>query len=213
MTGYWSHSGSGNLHPYYTDYRFALAYSPGVPLNRDCYGTAPDHCVAEPWSSLDPWRPDALPADGPLDAIVSSFTESVSGGPVDAFLRGKRESVASQATTVLGMIYEREKLLDDNLCSIEYDASIVKTRWLDLKDWCRPGVNSDVDKLRTKLEQDLLAFEREKRLEQNGCWSDVARLKSQLTEVLGEFRQQTNRQDLLSRGGDGTWMSEKPAGN
>ncbi len=60
------------------------------------------------------------------------------------------------------------------------------------------GVNPGIDRIRTNIERELLAFEREKRMEEVACWRDVCRLKSDLREVIRELEREKNRENLIS---------------
>lgn len=116
---------------------------------------------------------------------------------MDRFLAGKREFLARSVEDILGMIYEREGLRDEHLRKIDYDSCKVSTRLLGIDYW-RLGANKDLDKLRMNLEREIIAFEREKRMEEVNCWRDTSRLRTDLREVMREASQEWRRDSLLS---------------
>ena len=149
-----------------------------------------------------------VPEDGYIDSVVTkpiSHLDAITGGldappsadPLDGFFAGKRDAIAGGVEDVLGLIYEREQLKYENLFKIDCDSCKVQGRLLPLEYW-RPGINSEIDKVRTNIERELISLEREKRMEEVACWRDVARLRSELREVLQDFSRERARESLVS---------------
>jgi len=132
-----------------------------------------------------------------LDALTDSLETPPSSDPLDCFFSGKRDFIARSVEDILGMIYERESLKYENIEKIDYDFCKVHSRLFPLEYW-ETGMHSEIDKTRTNIEKELVNLEREKRMEEVASWRDIARLRTDLREVMREFTQQKSREALLS---------------
>ena len=95
------------------------------------------------------------------------------------------------------MIYEREYLRDTNCYRIDRDSCYISQKLYEIY-YIPLGLNPNIDKLRSNLEREMIAFEREKRMESVACWRDITRLKNDLREVMREFSQENRKGYLLS---------------
>jgi hypothetical protein len=146
------------------------------------------------WNSNDGRNPESA---AHLDALIEESEKRDKKDPVDVYFLGKRRFLSDSIADILGLIYGREHLKDENLRKIDYDSILTKERLFQIDYW-RAGWNPNVDRLRMNLERELIGFGREKRLEEVACWRDVCRLKSELREVSREFAVEKRRQSLLS---------------
>ena len=134
-----------------------------------------------------------------LDVLTENLMHESNGDPLERFFRGKKVFLAKSVEDILGLIYEREYLRDENIRKIDYESSKSRIKLFGLDQWPSGiGFNPDIDKLRLNIEQDLTALEKEKRMEEIICWRDVCRLKTDLRQVMGEVSQEKRREGLIS---------------
>ena len=133
---------------------------------------------------------------GPLDAVVDTFTRPEPADPGAWFLQSRGRSLARGIEGVLGAIYERERLKDQNLAGIDADMAEVKEKLARLSVWYL-SQNPQVDRVRANMEREVLGLEREKRFEAVACWRDVVRLRAELYESLGHFEREEAKAALL----------------
>lgn len=136
---------------------------------------------------------------GPLHGAHDELQKGKSIDPLESFFAGKKEFLVKSVREIMGLIYEREHLKDENIRGIDYDECHTKTRLFEIDHW-HPGVNPGIDRIRTNIERELLACEREKRMEEVACWRDVCRQKSDLREVMRDLEREVDRQSLISGG-------------
>ena len=174
----------------------------GIPPLTPNYILSPFYTLALPYgpseSSIDhASNPLGNPSSTPLDVITNEFLQPTSTDPLDQFLSHKRRFLAQSVEDILGLIYEREQLKYDNHQKIDFDSTKIGTRLFEVDYW-RAGSNPNIDKVRSNLERELFAMEKEKRMEEVACWRDIARLRTDLREVMREVSQETRRTNLLS---------------
>ena len=116
--------------------------------------------------------------------------------PLAQFLSSKREFLNKSLDEVVALINEREQIKDNNIYQIDKDICKVHTKMLNLS-WQKYNINFDTDKAYHKLQQLVMALNREKRSEDVACWKDVTRLKSYLRESIKEAEQEKRKQAIL----------------
>ena len=116
--------------------------------------------------------------------------------PLDAFFGRRRHFLAKTAEEILELIQERVQLKYENIRRMDYDSCRIGTRLLQMEPWPL-GSNPNIDRMRSGLEQELLAFEKEKRMEEVACWRDVCRTCSELREAVRELFDEDQRQRLV----------------
>ena len=126
----------------------------------------------------------------------SSLVPSPPPDPLAEFMAVKKRFLASSIEDVLGLIDERRKLKEDNLYHIDYDTCRSITRLYHLDHW-QTGLSSSVDKIRTTIHSELVAFEREKRMEEVAAWRDMTRLRGELREIIGEYVMEKRKDGLF----------------
>lgn len=117
--------------------------------------------------------------------------------PLAQFLSGKREFLTKSLEEIVALIREREQIRDINIYQIDKDICKTRTQMFNLP-WRRYEINFDLGKIHQTLQKQVVALNREKRLEEIACWRDVTRLKSDLRESLEELAQEKRKQSLLS---------------
>jgi len=117
--------------------------------------------------------------------------------PLAQFLSGKREFLNKSLEEIAALIREREQIRDINIYQIDKDICKTRTQIFNLP-WRRYEINFDIGKIHQTLQKQVVALNREKRLEEIACWRDVTRLKSDLRESLKEQAQEKRKQSLLS---------------
>ena len=126
----------------------------------------------------------------------SSLFFSPAPDPLAEFMAVKKRFLASSIEDVLGLLDERRRLKEDNLYRIDYDSCIATSRLYQLDNW-QIGLFPNVDKIKTAIHKELVAFEREKRMEEVGAWRDMARLRGELREIIGEYVMEKRKDGLL----------------
>ena len=116
--------------------------------------------------------------------------------PLAQFLSSKREFLNKSLDEIVALINEREQIRNSNIYQIEKDICKVHTNMLNLP-WQRYNINFDNDKVYHRLQQLVMALNREKRAEDVACWKDVTHLKSYLRESLRESEQEKRKQAIL----------------
>ena len=116
--------------------------------------------------------------------------------PLSQFLSDKRKFLNKSLDEVVALINEREQIKDSNIYQIDKDICKVHTKMFNLS-WQRYNFNFDTDKAYHKLQQLVMALNREKRSEDVACWKDVTQLKSYLRESLKEAEQEKRKQAIL----------------
>jgi len=134
--------------------------------------------------------------DGPIDALTLEITALQSSDPIDSFFAAKRAFAARSVEDILGLIYERESILYDNLHKIDYETSGVKGRLFEINNW-QWGMNPQMERVRFQFEHELRALEGDKRKEEVECWRDIARLRTELREAMREFSQEQRKAGLM----------------
>ena len=155
------------------------------------------HYLAWPELALHPAEKVNVWKDSTLDAITAACFESPSTDPVEAIFGAKRRFISRSVEDVLGLIYEREQIKYDLFSRIDQESCTTNERLLELETW-RAGTNSNADKVRNAVERQLAALEQEKRAEEVACWRDITRLHTDLREMMGEWSQESQRENLLS---------------
>ncbi len=140
---------------------------------------------------VDAWRQTHL------DAITEDvLRERPSTWPEDIFA-SRRTFLRKSIEETLGHVYERERIKYDHLERIDYESCSVSSKLMEIEDW-HPGLNPNVDKVRSNAERELANFEREKRMEETACWGDITRLQSDLRELMREWTQEQQRSYLIN---------------
>ena len=116
--------------------------------------------------------------------------------PLAQFLSSKREFLNKSLDEIVALINEREQIRDINIYQIEKDICRVHTKMFNLS-WQRYNINFDTDKTYQRLQQLVMALNREKRAEDVVCWKDITRLKSYLREFIKEAEQEKRKQVIL----------------
>ena len=132
-----------------------------------------------------------------LDALTEGIQSEKTRDPIHHFLADKKAFLSKSVEDILGMIYEREYLRDTNCYRIDRDSCYISQKLYEIY-YIPIGLNPNIDKLRSNLEREMIAFEREKRMESVACWRDITRLKGDLREVMREFSQENRKSYLLS---------------
>ena len=140
---------------------------------------------------------DAVSSPTHLDALTEGIRSEKTRDPIHYFLADKKAFLSKSVEDILGMIYEREYLRDTNCYRIDRDSCYISQKLYEIY-YIPLGLNPNIDKLRSNLEREMIAFEREKRMESVACWRDITRLKSDLREVMREFSQENRKGYLLS---------------
>jgi len=166
----------------------AGGYLPDIYRPNDGYGQEAGYDLETPYSASPILH---------LDALADGLEPPPEGDPLDHFFTGKRVFAASRIENILGLIYEREQLRENNLLRIDENACSVQDRLFPFEYWS-PGINAEVDKVRTNLEREIIGLDREKRMEEVACWRDVARLRAELDEAAREFGRERAKESLLS---------------
>ena len=182
------HAG-GQAVPYqtqdYSSFSDSLLYSPHLPsLINESYGI----------QSPDQYDSGLVTH---LDVLAEDLIHESKGDPLESFFLGKKAFLAKSVEGILGLIYEREHMKYESIRKIDYESCQTKSKIFELES-CPTGRNPNIDKLRTNIDRDLMAFEREKRMEEVACWRDTCRLKSELREVMGDVTQEKRRELLIS---------------
>ncbi len=164
------------------------------------YHSSIDSACLPSGSSKSLWHDhDEKRAWAPYDGNIDTLSQENKTDPLERFFAGKRNFLLKSGREIVGLIYEREHLKYQNICRIDYDVCRTTTLLFEIDRW-HPGVNPGIDRIRTNIERELLAFEREKRMEEVACWRDFCRLKSDLREVTREFERENQREALMSGG-------------
>ena len=116
--------------------------------------------------------------------------------PLGEFMATKRRFLANSIEDVLGLIHERQELKGENLYRIDYDSCIAKGRLYQIDNW-QTGLFQNVDRIRTNIHRELVAFEREKRMEEVAAWRDKTRLRGELREIIGEYMMEKRKDGLF----------------
>ncbi len=186
-------------------------YEMFVALERDytSFTRATPPLATSPYAPLDPkylvWpgtEPDSAErvnawAQTPLDALTDRILDTEEDGALADFFSARKEFLGKSVEHILSQIYERENLTSEHKYQIDIESCRAKTRLFEVDDWL-PGLNQNVDKVRSNAEKDLAGMEREKRMEETACWRDVSRLREQLQETMKEWSEEKRRHNLIS---------------
>lgn len=179
--------------------------STGIPLHPPAhtyvYGLPPQFYTSRS-SRYAPASSDSyalLPPELPLSALEALTISTESGrspDPVAGLMADKRRFWEASVADIMGSMFERERLRDENLREIGWRTEQLRTQLSGLKAW-EMTRNSQVDKLRFNMESELNGMEKEMRFEEVACWRDTTRLKSELREALMQFEGERRKETLL----------------
>ena len=116
--------------------------------------------------------------------------------PLNRFLNSKKESLTTVAKSILEQMYERTAIRNQNFYEIEQRVSRAHSI-LDQLETIYLGVDPVTDKRKAILQQELIAFEQERRFEAVSCWRDISRLKLQLGEIGQLLDNHASRERLI----------------
>lgn len=143
-----------------------------------------------------------------LDALTEGILSEKEQDVFSDIFGAKKDFLGRTTEDLLGLIYERENIKYDHMGKIDKESCYVGRCLRGIEDWL-PGVDKNVDKIRSNAEKELLGLEREKRMEEVACWRDVTRLRSELREVMKEWSQEKRRDRIITGGKSLLHIGEK----
>jgi len=132
---------------------------------------------------------------GPLDAVIDGLAPHA-GDSLERFLTARKRFLARSVEDLFSLIYQRHAIKYENIGRILYESAHLGGQLRELGDWMM-GVDKGIDKTRNQIEREIASLERERRMEEVGCWQDVTRLKSDLRETLMEFNREKEKEHFL----------------
>jgi hypothetical protein len=121
---------------------------------------------------------------------------TVDQDPLNRFLDAMKESLTTVAKSILEQMYERTSIRNQNFYEIDQRVSRDHSI-LDQLETIYLGMDPVIDKRKAILQQELIAFEQERRFEAVSCWRDISRLKLQLGEIGQLLDNHTSRERLI----------------
>jgi len=121
---------------------------------------------------------------------------AVDQDPLNRFLDSKKESLTTVAKSILEQMYERTVIRNQNFYEIDQRVSRDHSI-LDQLEIIYLGMDPVIDKRKAILQQELIAFEQERRFEAVSCWRDISRLKLQLGEIGQLLDNHASRERLI----------------
>ena len=100
-------------------------------------------------------------------------------------------------------LYERQKVHDKALTSIDYDVVATDSKLLQLEGWirgCWSSAPPEFAKRRDALERTALDLEKQRRDEYGSFWKDRVLLRKELVELGSTHAATKAREDILNRG-------------
>ena len=147
-------------------------------------------------SSLDYLVGSVVPEQSQAGKKINLPLVVVDQDPLHRFLDAKKESLTTVAKSILEQMYERTTIRNQNFYEIDQRVSRAHSilEQLEIFDL---GVDQVIDKRKAILQQELIAFEQERRFEAVSCWRDISRLKLQLGEIGQLLDSHASRERLI----------------
>lgn len=120
--------------------------------------------------------------------------------PAEGILGEKSDLAKMTVGSLVYQIVHREQIKQDNLTSILYQEVDIDGQIMRLQDMSPDYIGSAGDKLKASFEMELLRLQQQKRAEEIECWRDISRIKQNLMEQLGGYREAARRVEMISAG-------------
>jgi hypothetical protein len=187
-----------------------MIFSYGNPYQQDAFSS---HYFLDSQLAQSPVSPPlgfCHPSQSSIDYLVSSANLEpnqagrklnlpsivIDQDPLNRFLDSKKESLTTVAKSILVQMYERTAIRNQNFYEIDQRVSRDHSI-LDQLETIYLGMDPVVDKRKAILQQELIAFEQERRFEAVSCWRDISRLKLQLGEIGQLLDNHASRERLI----------------
>ena len=179
----------------YQQNAFSSHYFFDTPLSQN--PVSPPHGFYQPSQSSIDYLVGSIDPEQKQGANKPSLPAiTVDQDPLHRFLDSKKESLTGVARSILEQMYERTAIRNNNFYEIDERVSRAHSI-LDQLDIFDLGVDQVIDKRKAILQQELIAFEQERRFEAVSCWRDISRLKLQLGEIGQLLDNHASRERLI----------------
>ena len=135
-----------------------------------------------------------------LEDMAISTDDKKSSGVLENILTDKTKSLKATVKALLEEIKNRENLNSYLLKNLNEDICRLNSEKMNLENintYYQFEMFLDLDKIKQKIESNVLSLESEKRKEHLECWRDLMFLKKYLMSALKEYWEAVKRRELL----------------
>ena len=120
--------------------------------------------------------------------------------PLDELVSHRSAVLNSQVEGIMQQLYERQKIHEHAIKSIDYDTVKCDSEILQLKQlmcWNAFNPLSELSKKQQNLEKEVMGLERQRRDEYASLWKDKVLLRKELVELAGAHAGAKARESIL----------------
>ena len=172
-------------------------YKTADPCFKKLYVDPSCRTAPEQPGNTEAW--DALNKYVPL--ISNAYTPELD--PLEELVSHRSAVLKAQTEGIMHQLYERQKVHDKALTSIDYDVVATDSKLLQLEGWirgCWTSAPPEFAKRRDTLERTALDLEKQRRDEYGSFWKDRVLLRKELIELASAYSAAKTRESILSGG-------------
>ena len=175
------------------NYRAVDQYFHGLYVDASCRSPHERTSVESLWETIDQY----VPLFSGSYAIPGSAPEP---DPLEQLVSHRSAVLKAQVEGLMQQLYERRKIHDHAIKSIDYDTVKVDGELLQLEQMmrtCRINPPPELSKKEQNLESELMNLERQRRDEYSSFWKDQVLLRKDMIELAGAHMAAKARESIF----------------